>query len=730
MLIEADSNKDGQLSFLEWFEWLSPESSTSVKVPAEWSGYADDPMVLALEDVLRQSVCTLRIVARITEDPSVLCAAYVAGGIIAGVLDVTELAPPRPGDSKKASVTRSMLARLSPSTRELVIYALALESASTFDAAIIRPGAAPSSSGSSNSNAMFLLPETSTAKPIRRTYSSAVDQPFYVSNSTWLQEKTATLTAATAARSAAPINSGVLKSEGVSIPITNMRRPRYLSQMRPSSLSTPVKVTELPQEDNADILLKLDVDLASIPVLAAPSIGDEEEHSKQPATTTPALSNVLHELIIPPDDIIPFEESKTKITVAGTINRIEAELVLPLPSLSEGEVLSHIESLADQPIQESGTTSVSVVSKNTTQHGLAYRGLIDKGGAAVSANIQPRDAFVDTNNLNLLLNQVSALMDEAVQLRGAIPDLSDAQAGKMRALLLQKSNQRKDILGLAMALRSCQLLHMQTKRYSVNAPSEGAPYKGNGYAVRVRSSARSAKMSLAARQQLALETLQLWSPLSFQLGLSSQIPELEVYSYVHLFPRSFGSFISWYSMFRPLARQLIGCFREDIERMVRGDPLILATCAKVTIQSRLKTPPSAFKKMLKGAKLRSQLFDILGSEQGNFHSPSTAAAAAVVGTPSTPIDVEKISVHRVYTLISELSKWAEDKTRFKDYVSYPKPSGYQSIHTSLQHKDTGIFLEIQIRSERMHRAADATHNNYKALLLGDGQQRTKTTTTE
>ena len=63
------------------------------------------------------------------------------------------------------------------------------------------------------------------------------------------------------------------------------------------------------------------------------------------------------------------------------------------------------------------------------------------------------------------------------------------------------------------------------------------------------------------------------------------------------------------------------------------------------------------------------------SEQGNFHSPSTAAAAAVVGTPSTPIDVEKISVHRVYTLISELSKWAEDKTRFKDYVSYPKPSG-------------------------------------------------------
>jgi len=138
MLVEADSNKDGQLSFLEWFEWLSPGSSTSdMMSPSEWSADSNgvlhgfvmksifvlchycfaDPMVLALEDVLRQSVCTLRIVSRITDDPSVLCAGYVAGGIIAGVLDVTELAPWRPGDSKKVSVTRSMLARLSPSTR-------------------------------------------------------------------------------------------------------------------------------------------------------------------------------------------------------------------------------------------------------------------------------------------------------------------------------------------------------------------------------------------------------------------------------------------------------------------------------------------------------------------------------------------------------------------------------------------------------------------------------------
>lgn len=75
-------------------------------------------MVSALEDVLRHSVCTLRIVSRMTDDPLVLCAAYVAGGIVAGVLDVTELAP---SESTRVSVTRSMLARLSPPTRFILL---------------------------------------------------------------------------------------------------------------------------------------------------------------------------------------------------------------------------------------------------------------------------------------------------------------------------------------------------------------------------------------------------------------------------------------------------------------------------------------------------------------------------------------------------------------------------------------------------------------------------------
>ena len=101
------------------------------------------------------------------------------------------------------------------------------------------------------------------------------------------------------------------------------------------------------------------------------------------------------------------------------------------------------------------------------------------------------------------------------------------------------------------------------------------------------------------KQQLAIETLQLWAPLSFQVGLSAQVPELEVHSYVLLFPRSFGSFIRWYGHVKPSAKSMLHKFRRQLERKLREDDLMPLLVDKVVIQSRLKTPSSAFKKMVK-----------------------------------------------------------------------------------------------------------------------------------
>ncbi|MFA6973767.1 MAG: RelA/SpoT family protein [Parcubacteria group bacterium] len=179
------------------------------------------------------------------------------------------------------------------------------------------------------------------------------------------------------------------------------------------------------------------------------------------------------------------------------------------------------------------------------------------------------------------------------------------------------------------------------------------------------------------QQRIALETLEVFAPLANRLGIGDIKARLEDLSFKHLDPKN-------YTYVKKLAEKEFSLRKKDLEMAVEElrKELIKEGIQVIDTYGRTKHLYRLFQKMQRHDMDINKIYDLAGIR---VIVPEVADCYETLGI-----------VHRKYRPLVG---------RIKDYISLPKPNGYQSIHTTVFGHD-GKIMEIQIRTQKMHDEAE------------------------
>ena len=201
-------------------------------------------------------------------------------------------------------------------------------------------------------------------------------------------------------------------------------------------------------------------------------------------------------------------------------------------------------------------------------------------------------------------------------------------------------------------------------------------------------------MQVNKQYKIAGETLYIYAPIAYRLGLSKIKTELENLSFKYEHPEEFNR------------------ISKKIEKTQRDRNILYAEftqpiCEQLDqmgfdyrILSRVKTPYSIWNKMQKKHVAFEDIFDIL--------------AVRIIFTPREGKD-ENNECFNIYIALTKLYNAHPD--RLRDWVNKPRTNGYKALHATFMSK-RGEWIEVQIRSEKMNEVAEqgiAAHWKYKDM---------------
>lgn len=198
----------------------------------------------------------------------------------------------------------------------------------------------------------------------------------------------------------------------------------------------------------------------------------------------------------------------------------------------------------------------------------------------------------------------------------------------------------------------------------------------------------------------ALETSLLYVPLAHQLGLYYIKSEMEDLSMKFMQPDMHRLISNKLKTTVGEREQFIAGFIKPIEEELKKQGF------RYEIKSRTKSVHSIWQKM------KAQKVD--------FEGVYDVFAIRII--LETPLEREKSDCWKVFSMVTDC--YEQDAKRMRDWLTVPRPSGYESLHATVKVPD-GKMVEVQIRSTRMDDIAErgsAAHWRYKGVKQEQGLQ--------
>ncbi len=188
------------------------------------------------------------------------------------------------------------------------------------------------------------------------------------------------------------------------------------------------------------------------------------------------------------------------------------------------------------------------------------------------------------------------------------------------------------------------------------------------------------------RYRIALESLEIYAPIANRLGMDEVKGELEDLSFQYVYPKEFQR-VKTMRDEKLKGKELY--FKQIIEKAKKE--FIKTGLNPVAIYGRNKKLYSLYQKLLRKENQIAKIYDLVAIR---IIVDSIADCYAALGI-----------LHNI---------WKPVKGRIKDYISQPKPNGYQSLHTTV-FSEGGEVIEFQIRTRQIHEEAEfgvAAHWHY------------------